>query len=165
MKSIINLVLIINLAIGVFSCSTSEPVAVSTPAIVAGGEFLFEGPNTLQGSLSLEIEKLAKLAGVEASSIKSVRLSGISLTLPMDSTSAVIESTLVQLVSDQLPLVTAGTKNPLDDQKTQSLEINGDLDLLPYIKDATSMLVIDTNLSSDLESLELPVTFKLLMQL
>ena len=146
------------------SCSGGASVDVSTEPIIASGEFLFEGPNTLQGVLSIDLADLAKQSQLDAATIKAVKINALTVEMPEDSIASVIESILVQFVSDQQPLVTAGTINPNTATRTQSLEINSEVDVLPYLKDPSSTLVVDINLGGDLDYLELPVTFKLTLQ-
>ena len=142
-------------------CGSGESAEYTADQMIASGEFLFEGPNTLQGAFLLSTTDISKELSEEASQLAGIVPSSVTVTLPNDSIRDEIESFLVQVVSDNLPLVTVGTISPLAGGLEQQLAINKELDLLPYAKDASSTLVVDTNLKSDQDDLSVMVDIKL----
>jgi hypothetical protein len=143
-----------------FSCQQSKEAIVNSSKMKATGEFLFEGPNTLQGGFNVDLAALAEQKEINATQITAVYLVGIQLEVSPDSLQQTIESALVQLVSDNLSLETAGTINPLTSESSQTLSINKELDILPYLKDATTQLIVDVNLAGDLDEVSTYVTFE-----
>ncbi|MFY0607499.1 MAG: hypothetical protein JXR10_12345 [Cyclobacteriaceae bacterium] len=146
-----------------FSCGEKETQVFESEAIAASGEFLFEGPNTLQGPFTLTLSQVSKQLGIEESAISDVRISGISLTFDDDANRQNVESVLVQVVSNDLSLETAGTLNPLGAEPVQELQINQELDFLPYLKDQTTQLIVDANLTTDMDMLGVGVVFKFII--
>lgn len=128
--------------------------------MTASGDFLFEGPNTLQGSFELNDALLASMTGLTINEIKAVHVEAISLTVQEDSASALVESVLVQLVSNDLPLQSIGTLSGVAAEANQ-LNSNTTLDIFEYIKDESTSLVIDANLTQDMDQLSTTVVLKL----
>ncbi|MFT4785551.1 MAG: hypothetical protein ACI9I8_000669 [Cellvibrionaceae bacterium] len=143
-----------------FSCQQSKEVIVYTSKMTVSGDFLFEGPNTLQGGFNADLVALAEQEEIDESQITAVYLVGIQLAVSPDSLQQTVESALVQLVSDDLSLETAGTINPFTSESSQTLSINTDLDILPYLKDASTQLIVDVNLSGDLDEVSTHITFE-----
>jgi len=143
------------------SCAAPEVANVTTSAVSTSGEFLFEGPNTLQGPSTLKIAEIAATAGTKSDKIKAVYLSGATLEFSPDSLQGSIESILLQWVSDDLPLVSVATKSPIPASGPVTLEVNANQDILPYLNDVTSSVVIDVNLGGDADQLDASVTFDL----
>ena len=142
----------------VASCVEKETIAYQSDAVKASGEFLFEGPNTLQGPMTVTLDQV--MEKVEVAEIDRINMAGISLTFADDSLRQEVESLLVQLVSDNLPLQTVGTLSPLGPDPKQILQVNKELDILPYLKDATTQLVVDANLVTDMDEMEVYVAFE-----
>lgn len=147
------------LIITIQACGPKMTKIYEADPITASGEFLFEGPNTLQGKLTTTIKDVCGSLGLHYSDINSAEVSSLTLRIVPDSLRNEVESVLVQLVSDELPLVSVGTLSPLMDQKEQTLKTSGDVNILPYLKDETSMVIVDANLSSDLDELATEVIF------
>ncbi|MCA1752185.1 MAG: hypothetical protein LC670_10415 [Flavobacteriales bacterium] len=63
---------------------------------------------------------------------------------------AITESLLLQVVSNNKSLVTAGTLSPLtEDAASLDLNVAEDIDLMPYLSDEGCTWVLDLNLSED----------------
>ncbi|MEM6830892.1 MAG: hypothetical protein AAF551_10290 [Bacteroidota bacterium] len=145
----------------IFSCGTKEVANVTTKEVSTVGEFLFEGPNTLQGPSTLQLKELANKAGTDPNKIKAIYLSGATVAFSPGIIRGSVESVLVQWVSDELPLVSVATKSPLPATGPITLEVNPNEDLLAYLKDASATLVVDVNLTGDADQLEAAVSFDL----
>lgn len=156
----INLLSCLSIALLV-SCTATESMTYTYSDARVSGDFLFEGPNTLQGPMELSAESLANDLSISSKSLEKVSITEIIVQFPDEDTRTVTESLLVQVVSDELELITLGTLNPLSDGLTQSLNINQEADLLPYLKSGAATLVVDVNLSSDLDAASLNVTMNL----
>ena len=153
---------LILLVIGLMgACGAPEVANVSTQEVRTTGEFLFEGPNTLQGPSTLRLEDLANEAGTDPGKIKAVYLSGATVAFNPDSLQGTMESVLVQWVSNDLPLASVATKSPLPASGSITLEVNQNQDVLAYLKDPSSTLVVDVNLTADADQLEALVSFDL----
>ncbi len=145
----------------IVGCSSPEQAESTTDTMTVSGEFLFEGPNTLQGEPAFRLAQLAQQLGTTEDKIKSVTVNQTQLTFESDSIQANIESALVQLVSDQLELVSIATKSPIPGSGAVGMEVNSEQDILPYLKDASSTLVVDVNIKGDMDFLEAKVDFNL----
>ncbi len=145
-----------------WACSPNyESVPVNMNNLEVSGEFLFSGPNTLQGQPDVSLDDIATQAGVEASDIKHIYVSEVNVDFMTDTLSEAIESVLVQWVSDELELISVATKSPLDATGPVTLEVSSDTDILPYLKDDSRTLVIDVNLSQDMDELKAVASFLL----
>ncbi|MEL6536167.1 MAG: hypothetical protein AAFQ98_12195 [Bacteroidota bacterium] len=83
----------------------------------------------------------------------------------MDTLRETLESALVQWVSNELELVSVATKSPLPGSDPVSCDVAEDPeDILPYLQDASSTLVVDVNLAQDLDELKAKVTFGLTVE-
>ncbi|MEM9896736.1 MAG: hypothetical protein AAF789_10235, partial [Bacteroidota bacterium] len=98
--------------------------------------------------------------GVESNKLKKVFAQSLQLNFTTVTVKDTVESALVQLVSDQLPLTSVGTTNLLQEGEN-NLSINGEFDLLPYLNDPTTQMIVDVNLAKDLEELSVEVRFDL----
>lgn len=142
------------------ACAEQQTELIKTEAIEAQGAFLFEGPNTLTGELSVSLDDTAKALEVSKESIDQVKVSNLELTFETDSLSQYVESVLVQVVSDNNSLVTIGTKSPWNVESGE-FNLNGEFDLLPYLQDSGSQLVVDVNLKQDLDDLKVYTFFEI----
>lgn len=150
---------IISVLLLLSACGSKETASYKLSDINVSGEFLFEGPNTLQGPITIGLEKIADEIGIKSDQIKAIYVNETIISFSPDSARAMVESALVQWVSDNLPLVSVATKSPIPDDKMISLEVNPEQDILKYLKDDSSTLVVDTNLSKDADNLEATVSF------
>lgn len=144
-----------------FSCGSSEKADYTWSGNSVSGEFLFEGPNTLQGQPGPVVEDIASELNIMAEQISAVYVSSATLSFTQDSLRGNVESALVQWVSDDLELVSVATKSPLTDEAQIPLEVTSEQDILPYLKDPSSTLVVDVNIVGDMDELEAVVDFKL----
>jgi hypothetical protein len=156
-------IFIIAVALILSSCDNTANQVVQFDDLTVSGEFLFEGPNTLQGSFSISNDDIAKKLSISPENISSVTIESIQTQLPNDSAHVNIESLLVQVVSDDAPLVTLGTISPLAAETIQTLSINSEVNINPYLKTENSTLIVDTNLRSDADALTLTVNIGLLV--
>lgn len=155
---------ILPLCLIVLCLACSEPVKESyNQTVSASGEFLFEGPNTLQGPLNLSSEDIAVSLDISAEAIKGVVLSDCSIRLSDEANREIVESFLVQIVSDKLELVSLATLNPVPESGEIVLSVNQEVDILPYLQDNTATLVVDSNLKSDAEVLDVDVNLGLIV--
>ena len=141
------------------ACGSPEVGEYAFDGVTVSGEFLFEGPNTLQGKPDPVLDQIATQLGVTADDVKAVYLSGASISFDADSLRSTVQSALVQWVSDELELVSVATKSPLPESDPVQLETSMEQDLLPYLQDATSSVVVDVNLGQDMEVLSAEVDF------
>lgn len=109
---------------------------------------LFEGPNTLQGEGSLNLETLAENIGSDLKGIKSIKAAKAKLGME-PAQQSITESVLLQVVSNNQDLKTVGTLNPIPESGVLRLNMAENLDLLPYFKDEGMTWVLDLNLSED----------------
>jgi hypothetical protein len=156
MKTIKILTLFV-LTIIMTGCSNTETVTHTLNNIQVSGEFLFEGPNTLQGAITTGIDDLANNVNSSAKDLKRVRVDSVVVNIPGDSLRSNLESLLVQIVSDELPLISLGTINPLTAGSIQSLNTNKEAELLPYFQSESAILVVDANFQKDMDFAELSV--------
>lgn len=113
------------------------------------GDMLFEGSNTLQMPAEMSPAKIAEKLSVEVKNLKKIGVSKASLSM-RDDQAAITESLLLQVVSNNKSLVTAGTLSPLtEDASSLDLNVAEDIDLLPYLSDEGCTWVLDLNLSED----------------
>lgn len=143
------------------SCSSTETKEYELKNLRVSGEYLFEGPNTLQGQSTINLKEIAENLNIDPIHIKSVYVGEASITFEPDSLRNAIESALVQWVSNDLELVSVATKSPLPDTESIALEVNQEQDILPYLKDESSTLVVDANITENMDFLEATVSFKL----
>jgi len=155
--------LLILVIIFLSSCGGKQTKVITTEAMTASGEFLFEGPNTLQGNFSLDLELLADELDIKPSEIKEVNIERILLDFDNPNQYPSVESVLVQLVSNDLSLISAGTLTT-PDSRDNILSVNTELDIKPYIEDTSSQLIVDANLSEDMDELSVSVVFLLLVE-
>lgn len=148
------------LAASISSCTEKEAGPIMTDAMTATGDFLVEGPNTLQGNFSLDIQSLSDELGIDDGQVSKVHIDAITLVFEDPETTDAVESVLVQLVSNNLPLQSAGTLSAFSG-KENLLNVNKDLDILAYINDSSSQLIVDANLRNDLDELSVSVVFQL----
>ena len=146
-----------------WGCSETKTAEYTLADITVSGDYLFEGPNTLQGQPGVDLEQIAKSLEIDANAITSVTVKAATISFAPDTLRTAAESALVQWVSDDQPLVSIATKSPLPDATSVDLEVNSEQDILPYLKSAAATLVVDTNLNQDLDNLEATITMTLLI--
>jgi hypothetical protein len=137
----------------VFACSEPQEKAMQLSPVSVSGEFLFEGPNTLQGKLEVNWDAFLAQEQISKDKLSKVYLSNATIDFSPDSLETEIESALLQVVSDELELVSIATKNPLPSAYPVSFDIAQDQDILPYLMDPTAMMIVDVNIASDIEAL------------
>lgn len=143
------------------SCAQNSETVYTIADMEVSGEFLFEGPNSLQGKLKNPMEAISKEKGIDPSKIQSVYLKSCTVEFPDEESQAIVENILVQVVSDQLNLVSIATINGIPESGPISISGSAEQDILPYLKDQSSTLVLDANLKSDADDLKCKVDFTL----
>ena len=149
------------LALFLLSCAESNQAEYVWNNLEVSGEFLFEGPNTLQGKPDSPLEQISEKLGVPAEKIQKVHLSECTLEFASDSLRSQVENALVQLVSDNLELVSVATINGIPESGEISLQVSEEQDILPYLMDKSTSLVVDANTKRDMDALNCSVSFKL----
>ncbi len=109
---------------------------------------LFSGANTLQAPMQQSTTTLMKEANVVDAELEAVGVDGVTIKLS-ENQRAIMESVLLQIVSDNNEMITLGTMSPLPDGTTFDLKLAEDIDLLPYLKDQGATWVLDANLTED----------------
>jgi hypothetical protein len=111
------------------------------------GDMLFEGANTLQASAEGQLQDLASNLQIDPGNIESIGVSTAQISLGDNST--IVESLLLQIVSDKLELTTVGTLSPLPEGNSFELSLAEEIDLKPYLASEGATWVLDLNLSED----------------
>jgi len=146
---------------GLVACGSPEVAEYTLQDVPVSGEFLFEGPNTLQGSPPASLPQIAAMLGLEADDISAVYVKSASITFAPDSVRPNLQSALVQWVSNDLELVSVATEAPLPAEGVIELEATQEQDILPYLQSEAATVVVDVNVDQDLEALSGTVTFVL----
>lgn len=149
------------LAFLLFSCSQSNETTFSYDNIEVSGEFLFEGPNSLQGPLVSPIDKISEEKGINASEIEAVYVSNCTVEFNSEDKRKDLENMLVQLVSEKLNLISVATINGIPQSGDIVLSSSAEQDILPYLKDPNTTLVVDANLKKDMDELTCLVNLEL----
>ncbi len=149
-----------SLAVALFfqSCTSTTAHNAELAPISLTGEFLFEGPNTLQVENNLTLSDImakAGLKGVPASvEVKkaSLDLSGVDADW--------VESATLQVSSKNLDMITIGTISILNGEAT-GITLAEETNIQPYVEDEEMYWVLDVNLTSDLDDLSIPLELQL----
>lgn len=153
-KSFVLPVLTILVAVLAFACSPKEEKVVQPAPFEVYGEFLFEGPNTLQAPNSFSVEDLQALAQSDAAP-KSIRVSGASFQLNgVDAQT--IESATLQIVSKNHSMISLGTISVVD-ADVVTLNMAEETDVTSYLTDEDATWILDVNLTQDFDELDLPL--------
>lgn len=156
-----NKILCAVLAVGLLaSCGSPEVADYSMADITVSGDFLFEGPNTLQGKPGTAIEEIASELAVKPDDLSAIYLKAATITFDAGDQRADVQSALLQVVSDELELVSVATKSPLPATDPVQLDASQEQDLLPYLKDPTATVVVDANLAADMDVLSASVSLE-----
>lgn len=149
-----NSILVALAAFLLVSCASTVEKEVSWTDVTVSGEFLFEGPNTLQGQVKTGVDFFAEKLNVPVENIKSANISSAQIRFIPDTLTGTVESVLLQWVSEELELVSVATKSPVDAQSGGiQLDVTEEVDILPYLKDASTTTVVDINCNTDLDEL------------
>lgn len=143
------------------SCESTKEETITWTDITVSGEFLFEGPNTLQGQTSATLKDLLEDKDFSAETVTSATLKSATVTFQPDSLRPAIESALLQFVSDNLELTSVATLNPIPEDGTVTLQVTEETDILEYLKDPSTSIILDVNLDQDLEELSAVVNLEL----
>lgn len=130
------------------SCASKQQKQYSADPQFITGEYLFEGPNTLQLENSISLDAMAESVGIQASQIQDIQVTRATVektALP----DTLAESALLQVVSKNEPMISVGSVNPVPNGTTFDLQLAEEAALLPYFKDDEFFWVLDANFSSD----------------
>lgn len=109
---------------------------------------LFIGANTLQMPVNQNASALMNEAGLNNQELKAIEIEKISVELN-ETQHDIIESVLLQVVSDNNDMLTLGTINPIPKGMVFDLSLAEETDLLPYFEDANATWVMDVNIKED----------------
>lgn len=112
------------------------------------GDMLFIGANTLQMPVNQNASALMNEAGLNNQELKAIEIEKISVELN-ETQHDIIESVLLQVVSDNNDMLTLGTINPIPKGMVFDLSLAEETDLLPYFEDANATWVMDVNIKED----------------
>jgi hypothetical protein len=135
-------------AVWLSSCGpavSTQPIEIE---ISLSGDMLFEGANSLQFVATDQLEAIAESLELDIAAIENVKVSNVLIELD-EASRPITESLLLQIVSDNQELVTIGTLNPLPEEKALALSLAEDTSILPYLKDAGTVWVLDLNITED----------------
>lgn len=140
-------------------CSSPEEIVVNHRIFTMEGEFLFEGPNTLQYGPGSSLSDLVKTVDIDQAKVKKVTASEVFVTFPGgDSITSEVESLQLQVVSDKLSLKPLATLNPVESGKSiYQLGVTEETDMLEYLQDSTRVYVLDVNIGQDMDKLKASV--------
>ncbi len=154
------LILFFGLVILLSSCSEPKSDVYTVSEIRLNGEFLFEGPNTLQSDASLGLDEIAATLEISSDDIKNIYLSECTIQIMPDSLRESIESVLLQMLSDNTEMKSIATLNPLPTDGILQLNLASDEDLKGYFGDSGAIYVLDANLSGEMEELNVILSLK-----
>lgn len=128
------------------------------------GEMLFGGANSLQMAADVSLDDLAQKANTNVPNIKGIGVKSASITVNENQLD-LVESLLLQVVSNNQNLISVGTLSPVDKAGNLELSIAQELDLLPYLQDEGCTWVLDVNLNTeDMLDLELAGNLTMLLE-
>ncbi len=143
------------------SCTQTTESTYLWEDLKVSGEFLFEGPNSLQGQIGSPIEQIAKSKNIDASKIKAIYIDKCLVGFSSEDLRSDVENMLVQLVSEKLNLVSVATINGIPKSGPISLSTSEEQDVLAYLQDPKTTLVLDANIKRDMDEMSCNITFDL----
>lgn len=143
-----NLLAIAVFAIMLASCSSNETKTFEVDPITFSGDFLFEGPNTLQAENPIKAKHIYEQISIKPNDIKSISCKKAAIEFT-NVPEKLIESVLLQIVSKNNEMITVGTQSPVAYGTKFALQLAEEIDLIPYLKDQECFWVLDANLSED----------------
>jgi hypothetical protein len=144
----LNLLVIAVVAALFSSCTSKETKEFVSSPIELSGDFLFEGPNTLQAENPIKAKHIYDQTGIKPTEIKTLAPKNVAVELT-NVPEGILESLLLQIVSKNQEMITVGTLSPLPDGTKFDLNLAEEVDLVPYLKDEECFWVIDANLNQD----------------
>lgn len=130
------------------ACQSTLTDDTQSVGVEMSGDFLVEGPNTLQGNSGISLEALAEAVGCSPEGIIAIGVSSVSVGIQEDGR-AIAESLLFQVASSNQDLISIATLNPLPESGKIEMQVAEEVDLLPYMQDEGLTWVMDLNLSED----------------
>lgn len=160
-------VLIISTCITLISCSKTEKItlAIQDHEMVLEAP-LFEGVNTVTSILSDQINQKLNDLGIDPNRIKNARLTKAIVTLPEPEGQFSITEMVFSVAGNEMDMQRLAVKNPINSGETViSMDVaEGQKRLEQFFRDSGSTVVIDLNISNDLEediSVKLSMEFDL----
>jgi hypothetical protein len=138
---------ILALATLISSCSENASSNTQTE-LRLGGDFLFEGPNTLQGAVELDLVELCQSVEIAPEQVQAVRVNSVKLNAENED-ATITESYLLQITSNNNELSSIGTLNPVGNSGPFELQIAEETDLLSFLQDEGATWVLDLNLTAE----------------
>jgi hypothetical protein len=135
------------LPLAIMSCGTTETRTITSAEIDLLEEYPMEGANTVTGIWTMD------LGDVDASRIKSARLTNIRFTTVSPQNSDAMEEVTVQLAAPGAAMQKVAVLNPVPQGVSQfNPNVAGDqANLAPLLNQKEITMVADVNLKRDLE--------------
>lgn len=137
--------------ISLISCNkkTKEKLTLEPITLTAEGPY-FEGPNSFQGKIGLDVSKFLKEKGFNHDQLKDIKI--VRATVMLDSSSVNIQDLTLQVVSEKESMKKLAFINPLThESKNIDLSVAEEQkELAQYFLEAGT-LVLDANFLKDME--------------
>lgn len=143
MKKLLKLLPLLLLA----ACSSNTTVE-KLVTLNFSDEMLFEGANSMQMPLNVELGSFLGSLNIVEADVKNIGVKEASIEVAPEQVE-MVESLLLQVVSDNHDLISVATLSPVDKSGLLSLSTAEEIDLLPYFKDNGCTWVLDVNLKVD----------------
>ena len=159
MRTLCFLLLPIAVAVSLSGCQPRQTSPFQADTMMLEGDFLFEGPNSLQVGNPIKVEAISKALNLSAEP-SSVRLEAAAVSLA-SVREGLVESLTLQVMSKNHDMLTVAALNPVNGNEA-TLQVAEETELLPYLSDEGAFWVLDANISADHEEvLQLPLTLQL----
>lgn len=157
MKSITLFSAFLTILVFATSCDNGKEQTLSPVSITLTGDFLFEGPNTLQAENSINLEDLKKEASVEK--VNGVRIHKVFIDCQQIDPN-LVESATLQITSKNNEMLTLGTVTGLSQSKVP-VTIAEETEIMDYLKDEETYWILDVNIAQDQDELSIPIEIEL----
>lgn len=158
MKNRVAILLFASLSFFLNSCGETIQKQHSLKPIALKGEWLFEGPNTLQVENTVAADAIMQNVDLEGSP-KSIKINKASIDVSQLDPSF-IESATLQVSSKNLDMLTLGTVTDLASGEN-GITLAEETDVYPYLIDEEMYWVLDVNLLGDSDELSIPLKLEL----
>ncbi|MFY8137729.1 MAG: hypothetical protein ACOVMR_06465 [Flavobacteriales bacterium] len=131
------------------SCGHEEKVVFTSEEITLSAEGpLFEGSNTLQGSMLIDLNKIK--AGTTAENVESVKIKSVKLTSTDSLMFNEISNITLQCTSNDASMIQSAVLNPVPEGASSiSLIPSAEADLVELFKQKEMLFVADAELRAD----------------
>lgn len=134
------------------ACGKNEPITFTIDSVQLKAEGpLFEGPNTAQCDIKDALSAFVKEKELEMDKIQSVKLTGVTLTLPDSLNFDIYTNLTLQFASEKTDMFKAAVINPVPQGKnTLTLTVAQEQEnLLDLLKQENFTVVADVNVAKD----------------